>query len=58
MNTDCSKKIFFTKSLGRFPCCYSFYLTRLLDSAFFCESCKKFLCSLVDFQLKEIALVK
>ena len=35
MNTDCSKKNFFTKSLGRFPCCYNFYLTGLLDSAFF-----------------------
>ena len=58
MNTNCTKKSYFTKCLGRFLCCYNFYLTGLLDSVFFCESCKIFLCSLNDFQLKKRIIVK
>ena len=58
MNSMCSKKHLFSKSIGKFPCCYNYYLTGLLDCAYFCEGCKIFLCSLSDFQLKKIELVK
>ena len=50
-NSLCDKKDYFAKSIGKFPCCYNFYLTGLFDSAFFCRGCKIFLCSLVNFQL-------
>ena len=58
MNSMCSKKHLFSKSLSKFPCCYNFYLTGRLDCAYFCEGCKIFLCSLVHFQLKKIEIVK
>ena len=58
MNSLCEKKEYFAKSIGKFPCCFNYYLTGLLDSAFFCRNCKIFLCSLVDFQLKKICLME
>ena len=58
MNSMCNKKHSFSKCLGKYPCCYNFYLTGLLDPIYFCEGCKIFLCSLVDFQLKKVCLVE
>ena len=58
MNSICDKKDYFAKCIDKYPCCYNFYLTGLLDSAYFCEGYKVFLCSLVDFQLKKVCLVE
>ena len=58
MNSIYDKKDYFAKCIGKYPCCYNFYLTGLLDSAYFCEGCKISLCSLVDFQLKKVCLVE
>ena len=58
MNLLCYKKDFYSKSVGKFPCCYNFFLSGLLDCSLFCRSCKVFLCSLDDFRLKKVYLIK
>ena len=37
MTSLCDKKEYFSKSIGKFPCCYNFFLTRLIDSSPFLQ---------------------
>ena len=57
MNSLCGKKKLFSKSFGKFPCCYNFFLTGLIDSVSFSRGCKIFLCSLCDFQLEKVVCI-
>ena len=58
MNSHCERKKIFLESVGNYPCCYNYYRTGLLNSAFFCTNCKVFLSSLADFRLKKVCLIK
>ena len=37
MNSLFDKKEYFSKSIGKFPCCYNFFLTGLIDSSLFLQ---------------------
>ena len=58
MSLLCYKNNIYSKPVSKFPCCYNFYLSGLLDCLLFCRACKVFLCSLPDFKLKKVCLVK
>ena len=55
MNIRCLERRTFTRCVGRFPCCYNYYRSGLLNSDDFCVNCKTFLASLSDFRLNKIS---
>ena len=54
----CNRKDFYPQPTTKFSSCYTYFLSGLLDSSLFCRSCKVFLCSLNDFGLTKVCLVK
>ena len=58
MNISCLERRTFTRCVGRFPSCYNYFRSGLLNSDYFCVNCKTFLASLTDFRLNKISLIE
>ena len=58
MREQCQARSSFDKYIGKFPCCYNYYLTGLISIVNICTQCKVFIVSLSDFQLKKVVIAK